>query len=444
MKCPQTPRVPVCYNRYDTSLITLFALGKEQLVPDHLRALVPHSTASAWRKRDVTSLLGHELRAVHAEALDFHALFARHQRLRSTVIVLAKVWMHVSDIVLPVLLRNKAHGERLVNAVQLLFTVMPRRKALRIVDLSSSAFHDRITWIKLRCGLSPLDRCFARHPLQLALREVGLIKDLFADPAFHCWPACSIYYHAARNLGLGMALSTFYKYMAALGLKRSWPKATRKSIGIRASKPNEFLHIDTTFYEFQPQVKAAIVLVSDNFSKALLGVHVAPSKHAAHVVEALAKAIDTIQQQHPQDVQAILVADGGRENHNELVDGLISSVPQPLISKITALKDIAFSNSPIEAINKILKRYLRYHKPTSFQGVQRVVDLFVYDYGSLRPHGALKGLTPMERYVDPARTLDLCPAILGARARRIEENKRVNCSLCLKTTAEVSRAEERR
>ena len=125
MKYPPTPRVPVCYNRYDTSLVALFALGKEQLVPGHLRALVPHSTASAWRKRDVTSLLGHELRAVHAEALDFHALFARHQRLRSTVIVLAKVWMHVSDIVLPVLLRNKAHGERLVNAVQLLFTVLP-------------------------------------------------------------------------------------------------------------------------------------------------------------------------------------------------------------------------------------------------------------------------------------------------------------------------------
>ena len=96
---------------------------------------------------------------MHQEALDFHALLARYQRLRTTVITLAKVWMNVSDLVLPVLHRNKEHGERLINAVQLLFTVMARRKALRIVDLSSSAFHERIAPRARSCSPYPGRPC---------------------------------------------------------------------------------------------------------------------------------------------------------------------------------------------------------------------------------------------------------------------------------------------
>jgi hypothetical protein len=37
-------------------------------------------------------------------------------------------------------------------------------------------------------------------------------------------------------------------------------------------------------------------------------------------------------------------------------------------SKIIAQKDISFSNSPIEAINKIIKKYLRFYKPASIEG----------------------------------------------------------------------------
>ncbi len=421
---------PLRYNRYDSALICLFAIGKENLVPEHLRALVPHSTASSWRKLDLSGLVGQELRSMHQEALDFHALLSRYQRLRSTVIVLTKAWVQVSEFLLPTLHRQKQHAERLINAVQLLFTVMPRRKALRIVDLSSSAFHDRIAQIKFKCGISPLQRCFKRNPLQLALPEVELIKALFDDPDLVLWPGVSLYFEGLRNGGLRMAKSTFYKYGRLLGLKRQRPEHPRKTIGLRAARPNEYLHVDTTFYEFQPNVKAAIVLVSDNFSKAILGAHVAITKHALHVVEALSKAIAMIQLHHPEDVKAILVSDGGSENHNALVDGLIASVPIPLIEKITALKDIVFSNSPIEAINKILKVYLRHYKPTTLAGVQRVVELCIHDYGSLRPHGSLGGLTPMERYLDPKSKLDFTKQIKEAGALRIQQNKAINCGSC--------------
>lgn len=80
------------YNRYDTALITLYALGKNDLVPIHLRELVPHSTASEWRKLRVNELVGHELRTMHQEALDMQAILASRARLKRTVRVLVKVW----------------------------------------------------------------------------------------------------------------------------------------------------------------------------------------------------------------------------------------------------------------------------------------------------------------------------------------------------------------
>lgn len=376
------------------------------------------------------TLIGYELRALQLEALEYQELLLRHARLRASVRVLMRVWSAVSDFVLPVIHARKDQAERVVDAVQQLFTVMVRKRALRLVGLSSSTFHERIAQIKFKCGVSPLDRCFKRHPQQLATREVQRIKQLYEDPGFPCWPGSSLYFEGLQARGLHIAQSTFYKYVKLLGLTRPRITPPRKTVGLRATKPNEFLHIDTSFWKVD-EGKAAVVFVSDNFSKAILGSQAAPTKHAVHVVEALREAIGTIRKYHPQDVSATLVADGGSENHNELVDGFLVSVPVPLITMITALKDIAFSNSPIEAINKIFKQYLRHYNPNTLAGVQRVKDLFIHDYGARRPHGSLKGLRPMERYINPALIPDHRKQIQQARTIRIQENLAINCAQCL-------------
>ena len=92
---------------------------------------------------------------------------------------------------------------------------------------------------------------------------------------------------AARALGLDCtltpALSTFYNYAALLGLKRKRLKGLVKRQGIRATTPNEYLHVDTTFWGLDHDLKAAIVLVSDNFSKAILGWNIA-LVHLFHLV----------------------------------------------------------------------------------------------------------------------------------------------------------------
>jgi putative transposase len=259
---------------------------------------------------------------------------------------------------------------------------------------------------------------------------VGLIKALFANPALALWPGTSLYYEGLRNRGLHIALSTFYKYTTLLGLKRKWPRPAAKRQGIRAAGPNEFLHVDTTYWKLGEGLEAAIVFVSDNFSRAILGWRVALGKHAANVVEALRDTVATIRRYHPGQACAVLVADGGGENHALCVDELLQATDHPAITKIIARKDIRFSNSPIEAINKIFKRYLRHYQPRTLKPLEQVTALFAHDYGSLRPHGSLKGLIPMEAYTRPGLAMDFRQRIREARASRIEENRKVNCAIC--------------
>jgi putative transposase len=138
-----------------------------------------------------------------------------------------------------------------------------------------------------------------------------------------CWPASSIYYHALRNEELFISLSTFYKYVNLLGLKRKWKKSVLENTHpLVTTKPNEFIHIDTTFWPLPCGIKAAIILVCDNFSKAILGWNVSLRKDGENLPagrhgakEALEKAIETTQKYHPDLETTSLVTDGGGENH---------------------------------------------------------------------------------------------------------------------------------
>jgi hypothetical protein len=67
---------------------------------------------------------------------------------------------------------------------------------------------------------------------------------------------------------------------------------------------------------------------------------------------------------------AFLQLDGGKENNNHQVDTLIADISVCTLSKLVALKDIQFSNSPIEAIHTIIKgRYLKNRKFETLEGL---------------------------------------------------------------------------
>ncbi|WMJ71965.1 integrase core domain-containing protein [Cytophagaceae bacterium ABcell3] len=177
-------------------------------------------------------------------------------------------------------------------------------------------------------------------------------------------------------------------------------------------------------------MKRAIVFVSDNFSRNILGWSVGERCCAENVKNALAMAIQSIKFHYSDFVCATLVADGGSENHAVTISQLLETTPNPEITKVVALKDIAFSNSPVEAVNKVMKRYLRYYEPDSGERLYECLSLAVEDYCSVRPHVSLGGRTPLEAYTDVFPDLDFTEKTRQAREVRVNFNKSNGCGRC--------------
>jgi transposase InsO family protein len=310
--------------------------------------------------------------------------------------------------------------------------ILNKKTALKIAGLSANTYHYRLQKLTKKCTDSAFALCFRSHPLQLSFKELNTMKRLLNDERFICWPISSIAHFANLNELLAASISTWYKYTSFFGLrlKKQKVKGFRKK-GLVTTEPNQFLHVDTTFWNIEHDVKAAIVFVSDNYSKAILGWNIALQKNAENVKMALQQAIETIHKFHPNQVCATLMADGGKENHNTTITELLLDTTNPDITKIIALKDIAFSNAPIEAINKIMKVYLRHHKPNTLDQLAECIRLAVYDYSCVRPHGSLNGRIPMEVYTNQHVYIETTSYSMEAKIERIEQNRKHNCNVCM-------------
>ena len=151
---------------------------------------------------------------------------------------------------------------------------------------------------------------------------------------------------------------------------------------------------------------------------------------ADNVKRALNEANQTIHKFYPNHVVSKLIADGGGENNNNTIDDLLRKVKNPSITKVIALKDISFSNSSVEAINKIMKRYLYHYNPTSMRQLNKILNETINDYNNVRPHGSLKGKTPMECYTKATINMDFSSEKTEARTLRVTENRKIRCSEC--------------
>jgi transposase InsO family protein len=403
---------------------------KEHLLPIAFRRSIPYSTISTWRSLNTSSFAGHEFCNIQNQGLEWVELFQKHQQLKNTMTVLCKTWISLHDIFTTAIHKSKKYNERLINEMQRLLVYIPKKMVFKLVGISSGTFHYRLHQLKSACAESPLALCFKRHPQQLTWNEVKIMKELFWDERFLYWPVCSIAYYAARKGLLNVAISTWYKYLPLLGLHKKRFKPPQKKVGIRSVSVNQFLHVDTTFIQYDHGIKRAIVFVSDNFSKTILGHSFSEFKSAYNVKKALLHAFQTIRQYYPDHVCAHLVADGGSENHAITIAQLLSHTPNPKVTKIIALKDIAFSNSPIEAIHKIMKGYLRKQNPQNDKQLELYLSKNVHDYNCIRPHGGLKGMTPMEVYTQTIPFLDFYQQRALAKINRIRQNRLL--SSCIK------------
>ena len=99
----------------------------------------------------------------------------------------------------------------------------------------------------------------------------------------------------------------------------------------------------------------------------------------------------------PTDAVSFLT-DGGSENVNGTVAEYLNA-PNIDIKHLIAQKDIKFSNSKIEAFNKVIKhQFLLPKELSSRKQLEMALEKDIQTYNNIRPQLSLSGNTPFESY----------------------------------------------
>ena len=184
--------------------------------------------------------------------------------------------------------------------------------------------------------------------------------------------------------------------------------------------------MDATIIMTESHEKAYLQFILDNYSKRIIAWQGGDSISGFRTTELLKSAFGSLSSSRPEHID--LIVDGGPENNNRLVSAYLEDTP---IRKLVARVDVSFSNSMIEAVNKILKyRYIFRTPVPDLDHVNKAIADAIEDYND-RPHYALKGLTPNQVY--SGLTFDTSvyrESLLEARNGRLRINRQ-SCNPCV-------------
>jgi putative transposase len=299
---------------------------------------------------------------------------------------------------------------------------------LRVLGLSPSRYH---AWNRLEraCQLDDRSSCPRTTPTQLTAEEVRTMHDLAASGSYRHMSLRGLALHAQRIGMLFASPATWGRLIRERGWLR--PRAlthpaTPKE-GIRATRPNEYWHIDVTVIRLLDGTRLYLHAVIDNFSRRILA-----WKLAARL--------------EPQSTCAILytagagldlsrnpatVADSGVENVNGDVDALLGLGH---LRRVLAQVEVTFSNSMIETWWRSLKHnWLFLNHLDTLAAVERLVAFYVQQHNAVIPHSAFHGQTPDEMYFGTGAAVPehLTVARRLARDARLDRNRSLHCHACL-------------
>ena len=299
---------------------------------------------------------------------------------------------------------------------------------LKALQLSSATYHEWRSRHLAKCLGSAQSLCLRRRPQQATFGEVSRLRQWLTDPDYLHWPISSVAAFARRAGEVMLSNQSVYRYAKVLGIRREPHRKERKEVSVRASRPGEIIHCDVTEYRTEDGVKQYVNIVLDNFSRKILAWEVADRLRGAIRLRSLRQAWNLIREREPQ---AQLIVDGGPENHNASVAEFLQQEAEGL-QYLTAQSDVSFSNSMVEAINRILKsRYIRGKAPPNQAALIEVMRWAVHDYNEVRPHASIQDLTPSEAFAGLRRDrLAIAEKMKVARKARIQANRKNRCSNC--------------
>lgn len=137
----------------------------------------------------------------------------------------------------------------------------------------------------------------------------------------------------------------------------------------------------------------------------------------------------TVKEYQPEKLK--FLTDGGSENVNHIVSNFINSPDIP-IKHIVAQKDVVYSNSMIEAINKIIKhQFLHPKEITNGNQLTNIMTYTILIYNTIRPQMSLGGNTPKE--TQDGLSIDLSRYTHNFKEQkqlRLTQNRKNACKVC--------------
>lgn len=391
---------------------------------------VPRSTAAGWARREARPVVTST--AANAEGAELRVRVVRLERRLRRVEAMLRILLALVQVLQPDLawlrVPRAADKSRLLRAIDRSRGVLGLARVLRLVRLSPSRLS---AWRRAAqaCELEDTSSCPHTSPQRLTPKEVAEIRGMVMSPAYRHVPTGKLAVLAQRLGRIFASATTWQRLVRERGWRRPRLRVhpEKPTQGIRASKPNETWHIDTTVIRLLDGARVYLHAVIDNFSRRILSWRLTerfePGTSAKILVDAarhLAAGEGT-----PQ-----LLADAGVENRNASVDELIES---GLLNRVIAMTEIRFSNSLIEAWWRVLKHHwLFLHQLDSAAKVRKLVAFYVEEHNRTLPHAAFRGQTPDEMYFGTGEDVSarLDEGKTEARRRRLEENRRARCSVC--------------
>ena len=253
------------------------------------------------------------------------------------------------------------------------------------------------------------------------------IKDMVTSDEYRHIPTETLALLAQRLGKVFASPTTWHRLVRLYKWRRSRHRVhpSKPKVGIRASKPNEIWHVDTTLIRLLDGTRAYVHAIIDNFSRRILSWKVSATFNPSITADLLLKAASEI-----EDTKPTLLVDGGIEYFNSAVDKLVDS---GLLKRLLAQTDISFSNSLIESWWRAIKhQWLFLNTLDTVSRLEKLVGFYVDEHNTRLPHSAFRGQTPDEMYFGTGDHIpdELDAAKKVARQSRMSLNRATSCLVC--------------
>ena len=392
---------------------------------------VPRSTAAGWLQGSSRPTVTVDVVSMTEQALQAEVLRLRQQvaKLRAIARILFACFRALDIDLSRRRVSDGPSKARLLRAVERGRDVLPLRKALATIGLSASRLH---AWKRAErgCDLDDHSSCPNTSPHRVTSAEIDAIKEMVTSPDYRHVPTGTLAVLAQRIGRVFASATTWRRLVRERGWRRPRLRVhpAKPKIGIRAEKPNEIWHIDTTIIRLVDGSKAYLHAVIDNFSRRILSWRIGSSFDTGNTVAVLLEASQS--SASPDGDPPTVLADGGVENVNRNVDELIES---GLLRRVLAMTELRFSNSMIEAWWRALKhQWLFLNTLDSVETVEKLVRFYVTEHNQRLPHSAFRGQTPDEMYFGKGNDVpdDLESGRNAARTERLAVNRALACAVC--------------